>query len=312
MEQRGDGEALASRALLGADLELPIAFGRGDIGLADDDAALVLVLKVNGEIGHLPGGLGAALTEDHERVLEAEPRQVGGIALARAVEHLGDGAGQVELAAACCRRFGALGDDRLRRGGRALVGRRPFGRQRAADQRLALACGGLLEGQGETLLLIVEHQQARADEVDASRREPPAEQRRAAHADGGERGLRDDRAVLVDQPDVAQAEQHAGPVGGARQDRVVDLDVHVGELAVDRVLDGRHQARQRDRTARKPAVAEHDGDQTYDQNAGEDFAADTGAARRELGKLDLDRRRAPASPAPCPARATQEAPCHLR
>ena len=155
----------------------------------------------------------------------------------------------------------------------------PFGRQRAADQRLAFACGGFLEGQGEALLLIVEHQQARADEVDASRSEPASEQRCAAHADGSERGLRDDRAVLVDQPDIAQAKQHAGTVGGTRQDRVVDLDVHVGELAVDRFLDGRHQARQRDRTAREAAVAEHDGDQTHDQNAGEDFTADTGAAR---------------------------------
>ena len=181
-------------------------------------------------------------------------------------------------------------------------GRRPFGRQRAADQGLAIACGRLLEGQGETLLVIVEHQQARADEVDASRREPSAEQRRAAHADGGERGLRDDRAVLVDQPDVAQAKQHAGPVGGARENRVVDLDVHVGELAVDRVLDGRHQARQRDGTAGKPAIAQHDGDQAYDQNSGEDFAADAGAARRELGELDLDRRGHPLHQRPAPLR----------
>ena len=94
-------------------LELPIALGRGDIGLADEDAPLVPVLEIDGEVRHLPGGLRAVLTEHHDRILDAETGQIGGVAAARALEHLGDGSRHVELRPAAGGGRSALGDDRL-------------------------------------------------------------------------------------------------------------------------------------------------------------------------------------------------------
>ncbi len=106
----------------------------------------------------------------------------------------------------------------------------------------------------------------------------PAKQRASAHADGGKRRLGEDRAVLVDQPDIAQAEQHARPVGRPLQDGVVDLHADIGKLAVDGLLDGGDEAGEGDRAAGEPPIAENDGDQPDHQNAGEDFAADMRAA----------------------------------
>ena len=103
-----------------------------------------------------------------------------------------------------------------------------------------------------------------------------------------------------------------GTVGSALQDRVVDLHTHVGQLAVDRRLDGRNQTVQRDRPAAEPPIAEHDGDEADHENAGENFAAHMGAARGQFPELDLDRLQAPAAPAPDPAPATPKSPCDLR
>jgi hypothetical protein len=54
LNQSGDGEALAPRLLDRAHLELPVALGGGDIGLADKNAARVMMLEIDGEVGHLP------------------------------------------------------------------------------------------------------------------------------------------------------------------------------------------------------------------------------------------------------------------
>ena len=96
------------------------------------------------------------------------------------------------------------------------------------------------------------------------------------------RRLRQDRAVLVDQPDIAQAEQHARSIGRALEDGVVDLYANVGKLAVDRRFDGGNEALQRNRATAEPSIAEHDGHQADDENAGEDFTADMRAARRTI------------------------------
>ena len=147
----------------------------------------------------------------------------------------------------------------------------------ALDELLHVAAGGTIEAERQAIVGGIEHQ-PRSDEVDAARCDAARQQRRAAHADGGERRLRHDRAVGVDQANIAQAEQHAGTFRRALQDCVVDLHMEVGQLAVDRILDHGDEARQRDRPAGEPAIAADDGDQADDQDPGEDLAADMGAA----------------------------------
>ena len=81
---------------------------------------------------------------------------------------------------------------------------------------------------------------------------------------------------------LRKPEQHARTFRRALQDRVVDLHMEIGELAVDRVLDHGHEARHGDRPVGKSAVAANDGDHADDEDAGEDLAAHMGAARRHI------------------------------
>jgi len=102
--------------------------------------------------------------------------------------------------------------------------------------------------------------------------------------------LGDGFTVLVDETHAAQAEDDAGPIVAALKHRVIDLDVQVRELVVDRRLDGRDKAGKRDGSLRQTPVAEDDGDQAHDQDASEDLTAQMGAARRQFGELNLNRR----------------------
>ena len=61
---------------------------------------------------------------------------------------------------------------------------------------------------------------------------------------------------LIDEANIAEAEQHARSVGAALEHRVVDLHAQIGELVVDRRLDGRHERRQRDRPVGETSIAE--------------------------------------------------------
>ena len=234
LDQRRDAQAPPLGALLGAEVELPIALGRSEIGLADEDAPLILMLEIDGEVRHLPQRLDAVLAQDDLGILDAEPGQVGAVAAAGALEHLGDGAGDVELRAGagtlCGRRFRchglghhAFAGDGLRRLWRGNLARRGGPRH---DGLGSLVARWTIEAHGEAVVGGID-EQLRADEVDASRREAAGDERRAAHADGRKRRLRHDGAIGVDQADVAQPEQHPGAVGGALQNGVVDVHVEV-------------------------------------------------------------------------------------
>ena len=239
--------------------------------MADENAAPVTMLKIDGEVRHLPRGLGAAVIEHDKRILNAEPRQVGGIAAPCPFEHVGDRARDVEHLAAGETIVLPLGDPGF--------GRIGFNRWRAGERLTGVAGSGTRETERKAAAGFVSQQEPRTDEVDAARRKPPGQQRASTHADGGKRRLGKDLAILVDQPHIAQAKQHARSVRRPLQDRVVDLHADIGKLAIDRLLDGGDEAGKRDRTAGEPAITENDGNQSDHQNAGEDFAANMGAAR---------------------------------
>ena len=88
--------------------------------MTDEDAAFVLVLKVDGEVRNLPQGLDTVPTEHDLRILDAEAREIGGVAASCPLEDIGDGPRHVELAPGGCRRWRlrAFGDDALRRNAR--------------------------------------------------------------------------------------------------------------------------------------------------------------------------------------------------
>ena len=54
LNQGVDGEALAARQFRGAHLELPVALGRGDVGLPDENASWIMMFEIDGEVRHLP------------------------------------------------------------------------------------------------------------------------------------------------------------------------------------------------------------------------------------------------------------------
>ena len=80
-----------------------------------------------------------------------------------------------------------------------------------------------------------------------------------------------------------------GPSGARCRMASSILTCRSDKLAVDGRLDGGNEAGKRDRTAAEPPIAEHDGDQPDHQDAGEDFAADMGAAHGKLLEFDLHR-----------------------
>ena len=118
-----------------------IAF-QGEIGLADENAPLpILVLEIDGEIGDLPRGLGAVLGQHDQRILDAEARQVRGVAAACAFEHLRDGPRHVKHLSAGHRLHPPFGDRGLGGGWRRGLVSVAIGGQQAANGRLALGHG---------------------------------------------------------------------------------------------------------------------------------------------------------------------------
>ena len=114
--------------------------------------------------------------------------------------------------------------------------------------------GGVGEAQREAVVLGVEQEQPRLDQLHAGGHDAQPAQGEPADLSGGQRGRRNEVAVGLGEADVLEAELEAAALGQGQQS-VVDVGGEAIELARDAALDRVRQRLQRDRAEHEPRVA---------------------------------------------------------
>ena len=202
-----------------------------------------------------------AIVGDNERgVLEAERLEEGCSPLAP--PHF---AGELRHAA---RHVDAVAHDRDGLGDFGFLRRRLArlaSRPRRHRERAALKIMAIAEHVGRPVGS--EQHDARLEEIDARRRDPPRPQGAEAELHGGARGERHDTACVLRQADARQAKLD-GALGRELDNGVLDAELDAGHLVVEPTLDRLDEEGNRDRAIQQAQIQEPDSKQAQRHHDG--------------------------------------------